>query len=83
MFRCGLHDFQTEKPDEWDKHCAEIEHEYDTHTPCAGKCGKKLHIQPKQKLSPEAMRSPQGQLCKECLSKMPNVPEIKEAGEVQ
>ena len=81
MFSCGEHDFSTNDPEEYDKHCAELEHGYDLHTPCANLCGNQIHIFPTQKLAPEAGRAPRGHLCKDCREKAPNVPEIKEAGE--
>lgn len=83
MFDCGIHKFSTEKPDEWDKHCAEIEHGYDLHTDCANLCGNKMHIEPNQTLAAESRRIPRGYLCKDCREKVKDVPEIKEAGEVQ
>ncbi len=83
MFDCGIHEFSTNDPAEYDKHCLEIEHEYDSHVDCAGLCGEKLHIKPNIKLAPEAGRSPQGYMCKECKKKVDTVPEIKEAGETQ
>jgi len=82
MFDCGIHDFSTNDPEEWDKHCAELEHEYDSHIECTGECGEKLHIKPKVKLTPKAGRSPKGFVCKECKIKIDTVPEIKEAGEI-
>lgn len=81
IFKCGTHDFSTDNIAEWDKHCAEIEHDYDLHIPCANLCGNKIHIKPNQKLAAEAGRIPRGHLCKECQSKVQTVPEIKEAGE--
>lgn len=81
MFSCGIHDFSTADPVEWDKHCAEVEHEYDLHTDCANLCGNKIHVKPKQKLAMEAGRIPKA-LCKECQEKVKTVPEIKEAGEI-
>lgn len=81
MFDCSLHDFTTDSPKVWDEHCAEFEHEYDLHIPCANLCGNKIHIKPNQKLAAEANRIPRGHLCKDCQEKAPNVPEIKEAGE--
>lgn len=80
MFSCGLHDFSTANPAEWDKHCAEVEHEYDLHTPCANLCGNNIHVKPQQKLAIEAGRIPKA-LCKECQEKVKTVPEILEAGE--
>jgi len=82
-FDCGIHDFSTDDVTSWDEHCAELEHEYDSHIECTGLCGKKLHIKPNIKLSPQAGRSPQGFVCPDCKEKIDNVPEIKEAGEVQ
>lgn len=82
MFQCGLHDYTTDDIISWDKHCAELEHEYDLHIECANKCGKKLHIKPKQKLSIQSKRIPRGYLCNECRIKVQNVTEIKEAGEI-
>lgn len=81
MFDCGIHEFSTNDPVEYDKHCLEIEHEYDSHVDCAGLCGERLHIKPNIKLAPEAGRSPQGYMCKECKKNVDTVPEIKEAGE--
>ncbi len=80
-FKCGLHNFSTNTPAEWDKHCAKLEHEYDLHAPCANKCGTKIHIKTTQKLSPDANRIPRGYLCKKCKKKVKNVTEIKEEGE--
>ncbi len=80
-FKCGLHDFSTSNPTEWDKHCSELEHEYDVHIACANGCGTKLHIKPNQKLTADANRIPRGYLCKDCKEKVKDVPEIKEAGE--
>lgn len=82
MFSCGLHGYSTDSPEEWDKHCAELEHEFDLHIECATGCGEKLHIKPNQKLSPSANRIPSGYLCPDCKNKVQDVPEIKEAGEV-
>lgn len=82
MFDCGIHEFSTNDPIEYDKHCLEFEHEYDSHVECAGLCGEKLHIKPNMKLAPEAGRSPKGFVCPDCKVKIENVPEIKEAGEI-
>lgn len=82
-FKCDLHDFSTSKPEAWDKHCAEFEHEYDLHTPCANLCGTQIHILPKQKLAREAKRIPRGYLCDECKKKVKDVKAIKEPGEKQ
>jgi len=81
MFDCGIHKFSSNDPDEYDKHMAEVEHEYDSHIDCTGLCGAKLHIKPNMKLSPEAGRSPKGFVCPGCKVKIENVPEIKEASE--
>jgi len=80
IFQCGVHDFSTDNITEWDKHCAELEHEYDLHTECD--CGKKLHIKPKQKLGSNSKRIPRGYKCTECKQKVIDTPEIKESGEV-
>ena len=80
-FKCNLHDFSTSKPEEYDKHCAELEHEYDLHTPCANLCGQQIHILPKQKLDPIARRIPRGYLCSDCQKKVKAVKTIKEPGE--
>ena len=80
-FKCGIHEFSTSDPEEWDKHCSELEHEYDVHIPCANLCGHAFHIKAKQKLSPLANRIPRGYLCKDCKEKVKDAPEIKEAGE--
>ena len=82
MFDCGIHNFSTNDPVEWDKHCEEFEHEYDSHIECIGLCGEKLHIKPKVKLLAKAGRSPKGFACKDCKEKIDNVSEIKEAGEI-
>ncbi len=82
MFDCGIHDFSTNDQTEWDKHCVELEHEYDSHIDCTGLCGEKLHIKPNIKLAPEAGRSPKGFTCKSCKEKIDTVPEIKEAGDM-
>ncbi len=82
MFDCGLHKFSTDDIVKWDKHCAELEHEYDSRVDCAGLCGAKLHIKPKIKLAPEAGRIPRGFVCNDCKEKINTVPEINEAGEV-
>ena len=81
IFKCGLHDFSTSDITKWDKHCAENEHEYDLHTPCASGCGAKIHIKPKQKLGAEAKRIPRGYLCDGCKKKVKEAKAIKEAGE--
>jgi len=81
-FVCGVHDFSTDDIKSWDKHCAELEHEYDLHINCSNGCGVKLHIKPKQKLSAESKRIPRGYLCADCKSTIKDVVEIKEAGEV-
>ena len=81
-FVCGLHNFSTNDIISWDKHCAELDHEYDLHVNCSNGCGAKLHIKPKQKLSVESKRIPRGYLCAECKNTVKNAPEIKEAGEV-
>jgi len=81
MFSCDMHDFSTNNPEEWDEHCAELEHGYDLHDDCANLCGNKIHIQPNQKLSVKARRIPRGYLCKDCQSKVKDIPEKKEAGE--
>lgn len=83
VFKCGIHDFSTTDLTKYDKHCAEVQHEYDLHIDCANGCGHILHIKPNQKLSVDSQRIPRGYLCNECLPKVKNVPEIKEAGEVQ
>lgn len=82
-FQCGVHDFSTNDPILWDEHCAELEHEYDLHIKCAGGCGKKLHIKPKQKLAKESYGIPRGYVCADCKPKIQSVPEIKEAGETK
>jgi len=82
MFDCGIHEFSTNDPVEWDKHMAEVEHEYDSHVDCTGECGEHLHIKPNIKLAPAAGRSPKGFVCPGCKEKIENVPEIKEAGEL-
>jgi len=81
VFKCGLHDFSTNSPTKWDEHCAKLDHEYDVHIACANKCGNKIHIKPKQTLSPDANRIPRGYVCKSCKNKIKVVPEIKEEGE--
>ena len=80
-FQCGIHDFSTDDIKKWDKHCQEIEHEYDLHTECQG-CGKPLHIKPKQKLGPKSKRVPRGYKCKECKKIVIDAPEINQAGEI-
>lgn len=82
IFQCGIHDFSTSDLKEWDKHCAEVEHEYDSHIECTGLCGAKLHIKPNIKLAPEAGRSPKGFVCPDCKKNIDTVSEIKEAGEI-
>ena len=82
MFDCGIHGFSSNDPDEYDKHMAEVEHEYDSHIDCTGLCGAKLHIKPNMKLATEELRSPKGFVCPECKVKIDTVPEIKEAGEL-
>jgi len=79
-FQCGIHDFSTDDIIQWDKHCTEIEHEYDLHTEC--ECGKQIHIKPKQKLGTKAKRIPRGYKCAECKKKVIDAPEIKEVGEI-
>ena len=81
IFKCGLHNFSTDSPIKWDEHCSKLDHEYDVHIPCANKCGNKIHIKPKQKLSADANRIPRGYLCKDCKNKVKDVTEIKEEGE--
>lgn len=80
-FKCGLHDYSTSTPTEWDEHCAEFDHEYDVHIACANNCGNKLHIKPKQKLSSDANRIPRGYVCVDCKDLVETVTEIKEDGE--
>ena len=80
IFKCGTHDFSTDDIVQWDKHCAEIEHEYDLHAEC--ECGETLHVKAKQKLGPNAKRIPRGYKCEECKKKVIDAPEIKEAGEI-
>ena len=80
-FQCGTHDFSTDDIEKWDDHLAEIEHEYDLHIPCAGQCGEKLHIKPKQKLAKSARRIPRGYMCDSCRKNVQEVSHIKEAGE--
>ncbi len=79
-FQCDIHDFSTDDIVQWDKHCAEIEHEYDLHIQCAGKCGVQLHIKPNQKVTLDSKRIPRGYMCSDCKSKISDVKEIKEAG---
>lgn len=81
FFKCGIHNFSTNDGELWDKHCSDMEHEYDLHINCANGCGKKLHIKPKQKLSKESFGIPRGYVCNDCVDKVKTVPEIKEAGE--
>ena len=82
IFKCSEHDFSTSVLAEWDKHCLEEEHGYDLHTPCAGKCGKTIHIEPHVKLDPSARRIPRGYMCDDCKKKVEDAKEIKEAGEI-
>ena len=81
LFKCGIHDFSTNDVEKWYKHEAELEHEYDLHILCANGCGTKLHIKPKQKISKESRGIPRGYVCKDCKSKIVDVPEIKEASQ--
>ena len=76
LFKCGTHDFSTNDIVQWDKHCAELEHEYDVKTEC--NCGKKIHLKPKLKLSPKAKRIPRGLMCDDCKKSLMDVSEIKE-----
>lgn len=78
IFECAVHDFSTDDIVKWDKHCAEIEHEYFLHVDCATECGKKIHIKVTQKLSTKAGRIPRGYMCKDCRDKVPNITEIHE-----
>lgn len=78
MFQCGPHDYTTNDIVKWDKHCAELEHEYDLRIECATKCGKKIHIKVTQKLSTKAGRIPRGYMCKDCRGKVPNIIDINE-----
>ena len=79
-FQCGIHDFSTNDIKEWDKHNAELEHEYDLHDECS--CGETLHIKPKQTLSIKSKRIPRGFKCEKCKKEVIDAPEIKEAGEM-
>ena len=81
IFKCDLHDFSTSDIEKYDKHCAELEHEYDLHTPCANLCGHQIHILPKQKLDPAARRIPRGYLCDDCKKKVKDAKAILEPGE--
>lgn len=82
-FKCGVHDFSTDDIIQWDKHCAQLEHEYDVHTNCSNGCGVKIHIKPKQKLSKESYGITRGYVCNNCKDKIKSVPEIKEASETE
>lgn len=77
-FHCDLHDFSTDDILQWDKHCAELEHEYDIQTECATGCGEHIHIKVTQKLSTKSGRIPRGYMCKDCRGKVPNIIEISE-----
>lgn len=77
-FKCGIHDFSTNDITKWDTHCAKKEHEYDVHTTCANKCGKKIHIKVTQKLAADANRIPRGYMCSDCKEKVQNVEIIEE-----
>ena len=81
-FQCGIHNFSTDNIKKWDKHGEELEHEYDLHVSCLG-CGKELHVKPNTKLSVSSKRIPRGILCKDCIEKQKELPEIKEAGEIK
>jgi len=83
IFQCGIHDFSTDDIILWDKHCAEIDHEYDLHIKCSNGCGKKLHIKPSQKVSEKSYGIPRGYVCSDCKDKVQTVSEIKEAGEIK
>ena len=39
MFKCGVHDFETENLEEWDEHAATVKHEYTYVGECVA-CGK-------------------------------------------
>lgn len=80
-FKCNLHDFSCSDITKWDEHCAELEHEYDLHIPCANLCGHQIHILPKQKIAKEARRIPRGYLCDDCKKKVKDAKAIKEPGE--
>ena len=81
-FKCNLHDFSTSDTEKYDVHCAELEHEYDLHTPCANLCGNQIHILPKQKVAKEARRIPRGYLCNDCKKKVKDAKQVKEPGEL-
>lgn len=78
IFKCAIHDFSTDTIAKMDKHCEEVEHEYDLRVDCATGCGKKIHIKVKQKLSVKSGRIPRGYMCKECREKAINPTEISE-----
>lgn len=78
IFKCDTHDFSTNDIKKYDKHCSELEHEYDVRIDCANKCGKRIHIKVKQKLVPEARRIPRGYVCNDCKKKILSTEEIKE-----
>ena len=77
-FQCGLHSFSTDDISKWDKHCASKEHEYDLRTTCANKCGKKIHLKVKQKVSLDAHRIPRGYMCSDCKKKVQSAEIIEE-----
>lgn len=78
IFKCDIHNFSTDDITLWDKHCAEIEHEYDLRAYCATGCGEKIHIKVTQKLSIKSGRIPRGYMCSNCRDKVPNITEIDE-----
>lgn len=82
IFKCERHDFSTSDIKLWDKHCAEVPHQYDLHDDCACGCGTEIHVMPEQTLDPSARRIPRGQMDEGCMARLKSAEKIKEAGEI-
>ena len=82
IFKCERHEFSTSDIKLWDKHCAEVPHQYDLHDKCACGCGQSIHILDETKLDPSARRIPRGHMADACKVKIKNAEKIKEPGEV-
>ena len=61
-FKCFNHDFSTSKPEEWQKHIGEKEHQYTGAAECVT-CGERVKLDRKGKL--QNKMSP-NVLCKGC-----------------